>query len=505
MSFAVASVCVFAALVASMRWLRVAQREHYIAGYTSRYAWKWWTAAPYNVIAGVAGLIGVIASVKAPVAAIVTAVVVLTAPFGLSLRGRTSKLNWTRRLKTVAAISGVLLVLWLAICAIGGLLASGAALAALLLPAIIDIALLDAAPFERRAAQKFVDAAKNRLSEVGCEVIAVTGSYGKTTTKGYVRTLVNNTIGNAVASPASFNNTAGLSRAINESLPDGTKFFIAEMDTYKPGEITQLCKWLQPSVATIAAVGPVHLDRFSDEEKILPALAEVFLTTKTAVIRHDTREFQNLAVLLEQVGQKVIRVNGPNSDVNVSEEGDQLMISIGDVPLEKIPRLQHSATNVACAVGVALAVGAKADKLKSALHDLQVPEHRKTVGTGRTGATIIDNTFNSNPASARASLEVLQRNKRPDKYAIVISPGMIELGKKQSAENEAFARAASQIATHFFAIGLTNRESLARGTKDGLATYKWFSHREDAVAWVREHVGEGDVVLYENDFPDHIP
>ena len=64
-----------------------------------------------------------------------------------------------------------------------------------------------------------------------------------------------------VASPASFNNTAGLARAINEHLATGTQVFVAEMGTYGPGEIAAMCAWAPPEVAVITALGPVHLER----------------------------------------------------------------------------------------------------------------------------------------------------------------------------------------------------------------------------------------------------
>ena len=69
-----------------------------------------------------------------------------------------------------------------------------------------------------------------------------------------------------VASPASFNNRAGLARAVNEHLADGTEVFVAEMGTYGPGEIAELCSWCPPDIAVITAIGPVHLERFGSED-----------------------------------------------------------------------------------------------------------------------------------------------------------------------------------------------------------------------------------------------
>ena len=79
--------------------------------------------------------------------------------------------------------------------------------------------------------------------------VAITGSYGKTTTKLYVRHLVagQRTV---LASPASFNNTGGLARTLNEHLTPGTEVFVAEMGTYGPGEIRAMCAWVRPTSAS---------------------------------------------------------------------------------------------------------------------------------------------------------------------------------------------------------------------------------------------------------------
>ena len=81
-----------------------------------------------------------------------------------------------------------------------------------------------------------------------------------------------------VATPASFNNRAGLARAVNEHLADGTEVFVAEMGTYGPGEIAELCRWCPPDIAVITAIGPVHLERFGSEDRIVEAKSEILVT-----------------------------------------------------------------------------------------------------------------------------------------------------------------------------------------------------------------------------------
>jgi UDP-N-acetylmuramoyl-tripeptide--D-alanyl-D-alanine ligase len=82
---------------------------------------------------------------------------------------------------------------------------------------------------------------------------------------------------------------------------------------------------------------------------------------------------------------------------------------------------------------------------------------------------------------------------------------MVELGMRQESENADFAAAAASVATDVVVVGQTNARALVAGSRGGRATVVRVSTREQAVAWVSEHAGTGDVVLYENDLPDHFP
>ena len=115
----------------------------------------------------------------------------------------------------------------------------GAVAMVLAVPPVLDLSTRVLKPVEERKAQAFVNEAIARLEQVRPRVVAITGSYGKTSTKHYLAALLSADYA-VVASPRSFNNRAGLSRSINESLADGTQVFIAEMGTYGRGEIAAM-------------------------------------------------------------------------------------------------------------------------------------------------------------------------------------------------------------------------------------------------------------------------
>ncbi|MGC8628008.1 MAG: Mur ligase family protein [Acidimicrobiales bacterium] len=520
---------VLSTCLGGLRWLRVAQREHYLPGATLRFARRWWGSTPLNVALAALGTAGAVASVQWPAAALATAGAVSVGPLGLSLRGRTSRLAWTTRLRRLALLSTALATALVGLVAIAGLhpALTAAAFSALGAPLVIGVALALLKPFEARLLRPYVQKAQERLQAVSPKVVAVTGSYGKTTTKGYIAHLLGESL-RVVATPASFNNTPGLARAINENLATGSQVFIAEMGTYGPGEIAAMCKWVPPDIAVITALGPVHLERMGSIERIAAAKAEILEHAPVAVVNVDHPLLAEVAKRAEEKGKSVWRCSGgqgtdgtPAPDVSALYEGTKLRVRASRLPGTlsqpgQAPRQQGPAgldllvecapsampSNVACAVAVALCLGVPEHQVASRLADLPVAPHRRSIGRGTNGATVIDDTYNANPAGAKAALELLATatGKR-----VVVTPGMVELGPLQARKNADFAAEAGSVATLLVIVGLTNAKDLEAGARAcGLATLR-ARNREEAVAWVSANLGPGDAVLYENDLPDHYP
>ncbi|HEX2701629.1 MAG TPA: UDP-N-acetylmuramoyl-tripeptide--D-alanyl-D-alanine ligase [Acidimicrobiales bacterium] len=489
-----------AAGFAAVRWLRVAQREHYLAGSVSRFARRWWTLGA-NTILAAAVAVGVVASLRSSLAAAVACGAVAVGPFGLSLRGRTAKLAWTRRLRTLGAVWAVLTVAAVAAGTVAGFGPTAALVVAAVTPLVVDGALALTAPVERRLGEPYVRRATERLNQVRPTVVAITGSYGKTTTKGYVAHLLAATR-SVVATPASFNNRAGLARAVNENLTPGTEVFVAEMGTYGPGEIADLCRWCPPDVGVITAIGPVHLERMRTEETIAAAKAEILERAGVAVLNVDHPLLAALAGRRAAAGQRVLRCSAA-----AQAAGADVVVTAGEVRAagRLVGRAPPGAqpTNVACAVAVALELGVPEDVVAERLPSLPGARNRLSVSKTAGGATVLDDTYNANPAGAASALAALTGHGTPDHLRVVVTPGMVELGPLQYTENARFAGAAAAVASHLVVVGHTNRRALLEGAAGGRAEVVAVETREQAVAWVRQHVGEGDAVLYENDLPDH--
>jgi UDP-N-acetylmuramoyl-tripeptide--D-alanyl-D-alanine ligase len=515
----VAIIALTVAFLAQMlRWLRVLQREHYDPSSMSRFLGRWSSpqVGPAKLSPRIRAVRPITLSHILVITLVVTVIlrldgaVVLVAvlyglfcPVGLSLRGRTGELRWTRRLTTVAIVAtvGALCVAVLGALTVRPWLAAVAAVWAV--PVTLDLSARVLGPYEYRRAQKFVEQAVARLQRVAPRVVAITGSYGKTSTKNHLVDLLPGD-GGIVSSPRSFNNRAGLSRAINESLAEGTRIFIAEMGTYGPGEIRELCAWCAPEIAVVTAIGPVHLERMKTLDVIEEAKFEITEEAPTVVVNIDDVRLARWPDRLTARGKKLRTVGSVNeaASVRVVVIGDKWTIILDGeemCTIEPLPGVQP--TNLACALGAAIELGVPTTELMTHVTHVSTVANRLNVVTAASGVVVIDDTFNSNPASALAALTTLVKLSLAGRR-VVVTPGMIELGLEQYRENLSLAKKVAFANAELVIVGRTNVKPLEAGYG---RPARRFDSRDDAVAWVRSVLVPGDGVLYLNDLPDHYP
>ncbi len=505
---------VAAAGVGVARWLRVAQREHYLAGSCSTVLWRWVRRRPPNIAIDVVATLGAVASVVlaiagpravAAVVVLASALVVATFPFPMPVLGRSSRLVLTRRARVLGLVTLLLVAL---VCLLAWILGAGLAgpvVAALAMPALVDTAAGITAPFERRSMERHRRRAQARLEAVGPRVVAVTGSWGKTSTKNHLRDLLAGSV-EVVASPASWNNTGGLSRTINEHVGDSTEVLVAEMGMYGPGEIAELCSWIHPEVSVICAVGPMHLERVGSMEAIVAAKAEIAEGARAVVLWVDHAPLAELAARLPG-SQELWRVGtaGTSDDLDVSvrtDESGTVHISHRGAEVGSYPAGSgvHPG-NAACAVAAALAMGLPASAVGPRVAHLSNPAHRSAAGVSERGVWVLDDTFNSNPVGARAAVGALA-SAVPTGRRAVVTPGMVELGPMQHEANRELAAQVLSSGATLVVVGWTNRTALLEGAGGHAVKV---ATREAARDWVRANLGEGDGVLWENDLPDHYP
>jgi UDP-N-acetylmuramoyl-tripeptide--D-alanyl-D-alanine ligase len=509
---------VLAYVAQMLRWLRVLQREHYEPASMSRFLGRWSSpqvASAKSVgrtrakrpitlthVLFVALLIALLTRVELLVVAI-SALYGALCPRGLAIKGRTSKLQWTRRLKTVAGSATFVALL------VGGLgLLTpnpflGAVVVVWAVPLILDLSARALEPYERRQSLVYVRQASTRLERVAPRIVAITGSYGKTSTKNHLSDLLGPDRG-VVASPHSFNNRAGLSRAINENMTDDTRIFVAEMGTYGPGEIRALCEWCVPDIAVVTAIGPVHLERMKSLDVVEQAKFEITERSTTVVLNIDDARLARWTERLLFEGKRLRTAGSANeaASVRVATSADRWVISVDQRDITTTdPIMGVQPTNLACAISAAIELGVDVEELARRVERVSAVANRANVVSAASGVVVVDDTFNANPASAVSALSVLSSLSLTGRR-IVVTPGLIELGPEQYPENLSFAKKIAAQGCELVIVGRTNALPLQMGFEQPV---RRFDTRDEAVAWVRSALVTGDGVLYLNDLPDHYP
>jgi UDP-N-acetylmuramoyl-tripeptide--D-alanyl-D-alanine ligase len=252
------------------------------------------------------------------------------------------------------------------------------------------------------------------------QIIAVTGSVGKTTTKEMLRRVLSPS-GKVHASVASFNNHWGVPLTLAR-MPLDTYFGVFEVGMNHPDEIRPLVKMIKPHVAVITTIAPAHLGNFKSIREIATAKAEIFegvVSGGQVVLNRDNDQFNFLERTAQACGINHVHSFGQHAkadfrlaEFNGSDQSSTLWITIdGDTKEVAIGAPgRHIAENALAALGVVKIVGADMQQAIGALATLQ-PEkgrgrrHRLMIDHG--AFTVIDESYNANPASMRAAIAVL--------------------------------------------------------------------------------------------------
>jgi UDP-N-acetylmuramoyl-tripeptide--D-alanyl-D-alanine ligase len=267
---------------------------------------------------------------------------------------------------------------------------------------------------------------------------------------------------------------------------------------------------LPPAIAVITAIGPAHLERFKSLDRTLAAKAEITERADLAVLNVDDERLASLAERLQAAGKRVVRASGenPGEDVSVVAVAGGIELRLGGRRVGAVLTGDSQPTalsNVACAVGVALELGLRAEAVLPRLANLPVPPNRLQRYVAEPGYVVLDDTFNSNPAGARLALDRLERETTARR--VLVTPGMVELGRTQAEENADLSCDAATFCSDVVCIARTNRRALKAGVDraGSNAQVVLVDRLDQAVVWVKGALGPGDAVLYENDLPDHFP
>jgi UDP-N-acetylmuramoyl-tripeptide--D-alanyl-D-alanine ligase len=382
-------------------------------------------------------------------------------------------------------------------------------------PLLIILANLLLAPIQYAINATYLSAAKKRLRQYAPTVIGITGSYGKTSTKYFLHTILSERY-NALKTPQSFNTLMGVCRVVNEELQPQHRVFIVEMGAYQRGSIQKLAHFVRPQIGILTAIGPQHLERFKTLENIEAAKYELIASLPSsgvAVFNNDDPRCRKLADRTE--GRQVWRYGLDSAqpglrlwaqDICQSPQG--LTFTLADnqghrAQTHTVLLGRHNVLNLLGASCVALEMGLSLAEVARAIAKIQPAPHRLQLLQGAGGVTVIDDSYNSNPIGAAEALEALREFKTGRR--VLVTPGMVELGVIEAEQNEVFGARAAQVCDYVLLVGPRQTQAILRGlVREHFPRERIRVVRDlaEATAELQRLVQAGDVVLFENDLPD---
>jgi UDP-N-acetylmuramoyl-tripeptide--D-alanyl-D-alanine ligase len=376
-------------------------------------------------------------------------------------------------------------------------------------------------PVEEATRRYYLRLAKNNLKRSGATVIALTGSYGKTSTKHYMNHILGAKY-RVLMTPKSYNTLLGVSRVINEILAGNEKYdyFIVEAGAYIPGEIARICQLVEQKIGMVITVGPMHLERFGSIENIVKAKYEIIETLPPdgmGIFNGDDprvrgmaqRNYPNNRIVITkeevpgarlQASNVQMKADGLHFDVTDHETGETMTFY---TPLFG----EHNVTNILMAMAVARHLGLTFGEIAPRVATLQPAEHRLVRRVLPDGTIIIDDAYSANPVGTQTALKVLdlQREAFPNGRRIVLSSGMFELGELHESENRLLGERIAAVATDAILIGAKQVAPVV----EGLQAANFPPDRmhvvdtlDEAVAIYQGTLKAGDAVLILTDLPD---
>ena len=329
-------------------------------------------------------------------------------------------------------------------------------------------------------------------------LIAVTGSAGKTTTKEMVATLVG-TERKTHKSWGNFNNLIGCPLCI-DNMPDDADVVVSEMGMNHKGEIALLAGLTHPDVGVYTNIGPVHIEFFGTVEKIAEAKRELLENMRpggTIVVNADN---EHIVSISRDFDGKIVTY-GIDHDAdfratNLRERGLLgTSFEMRGFPMELALPGRHNVENFLAAVATARAVGISWDGIGRGMKELKPAYHRGVI-VNVDGATIYDDSYNSNPYALSRALALLdQADVRGRRIAVI--GDMLELGERELDYHAEAGRNVPKSIDVVVGVGKRSR-ALLDGARDAGFTDDRLHHFDDAAsagAFLKTFIKPGDLVL----------
>ena len=385
----------------------------------------------------------------------------------------------------------------------------------ILTPVFVSLVVLMFQPFFVYGRNKILKKAKEKIRGFeNLTVIAITGSYGKTTTKEFLKTILSEKF-SVLATPEHKNSEMGIAQTILEDLHQEHEIFIVEMGAYNKGGIRLLCDMVRPSIGLVVGVNEQHLATFGSLENLLSAegggeLLEHLPKDGLLIVNGDNKYCLDL---YKKAGnnKKLYTLNKHTIHSDIwTEELDVHKNFISFIAVSSQKELAHfnvyvlgghNVQNMLGAILVAKELGMSFEEISMAAKNIHPNQAGIILYRGLHGMQIIDSSYSSNPDGVMADLDYLSvfEGKK-----VMVMPCLIELGGKSAHIHHAVGKKIASVCDLAIITTRDQFESLRFGAlESGMAEEQIIlcDNAREILAHITTFCKEGDSVLLEGRVP----
>ena len=374
-------------------------------------------------------------------------------------------------------------------------------------PCFVVLTFLICWPIEEAIKKSYLKKAKRKLAKCMCKKIAITGSFGKTSTKNILYQILKEEF-DVCATPKSFNTPMGICKTILQDLKETDDFFIAEFGARRLGDIKFLAEFLEVDFGIITPVGNCHLETFGSLQNIENEKFELCNHAKDFVVFNGkSKSSKKLCQRYKKTKYLVCEKNSFAYAKEIANFADitkfVLVIDKNEMACSTKLLGKVNIDNIVVAATMAYLLGESLFSIKRGIEKLAQIPHRLEFLDGEF-VDVIDDSYNSNFEGFMQALEVLDGFA---KRKVVVSPGLVELGFMQKENNFKIGQEIAKVADVFVIMNQTNKKALFDGAvSQGMKKENicFAQNRKEQKEVLKTILQKGDIVLFENDFPDNI-
>lgn len=332
--------------------------------------------------------------------------------------------------------------------------------------------------------------AKKKLSEMKyLQIVAITGSYGKTSIKNFVAQILSKKF-NVYATPRSVNTLGGIMADINNALPEDTEIYICEAGARQSGDIYDITTFVEPQIVVVGKVGEAHIEYFKSLKNIIATKLEIMQSPKLE------KAFIHTSVT-DEPHEKVTFFGDDISEVEANLDGIDFKVDINGEVLNLHTDIlgEFQTMNIAIAARIANSFGMSNEEIIQAVSKLEPVEHRlQMIKAG--GKIILDDGYNGN---IDGMLEGVRLCSLHEGRKVIVTPGLVE---STDELNLKLIHAINEVFDIVIVTGSLNAQLFDKNLK--VQNKIMLANKSVMTDVLASQTKAGDIILFANDAPNFI-